>query len=75
MNDLESQLRLEALNTAAKLAMSSSLGVGTVVTTAREYYNFLSGDAVQVPREEAETIVRRILADLSVKQQSNIHSF
>jgi len=37
-------LRVEALQTAAKLAMSSNLPRADVLGQAREFYAFLSGD-------------------------------
>lgn len=50
-------LRIEALNVAAKLAMSRNLGVEGVLDQARSFYGFLSGREATDPTKVSYRLV------------------
>ena len=51
------ELKVEALNVAAKLAMSSNLQAASVLDQARLFYGFLSGTETVDPTKVAYRLV------------------
>jgi len=58
-------LRIEALTTAARIAMSTNLGPDAVLEKAREYYAFLSGTEQVDPTKEMYRLVLATEAEMA----------